>query len=495
MKITNKSDASKPVEGLANTDKSHQTKHATDSLGSDRIGKLLWKFSYPAIIAMLVNAIYNVVDRIYVGQGVDSLGIAAITIVMPAMMVLMALSMLIGMGANALFAIKLGEGRRDLVEKIMGNALVLITVIPAVMIVICLIFIDPIVGDILGASDAVFDYAKTYFQIILYGGIFAAVGPGLTNFIRSDGHPKTSMFSQLLGAIINIILDPIFIFGFGWGIAGAAWATIISQTLSFLFVWAYFNSRFTDLRFRLHNMRPDPKLCVSIITIGFAPFIMQIAISVIGIAQNHVLFIYGGDLAVSSIGVVYSLLVILFMPLNGIAQGAQPILGFNYGAQQYDRVRKTNFWAIISGTIFITCGFILIQIAPRFFISLFSSEPDLLDMGSFCLRISTAAFPFLALQIFVSQYFQSIGKWIQSTILSVSRQVVFYVPLLFLLSMQFGLDGAFWSMPIADVLATILTSFFLFFETKRLKRLQAEVDAQSSTALNPTTSETQLLIE
>ena len=199
----------------------------TDRIGTARIWKLLVEFSVPAIIGMFVNAVYNIVDRIYVGQGVHQLGIAGITVVMPVILILMAASMLIGIGANSLFSLKLGEGRHDQVEKIMGHAFVLLFAVPGILIVITFVFLDYILINILGASEAVYPYAKTYLQIILYGGFFAAVGPGINHFIRSAGHPRTSMFTQLLGAVLNIILDPIFIFVFDWGIAGAAWATII----------------------------------------------------------------------------------------------------------------------------------------------------------------------------------------------------------------------------------------------------------------------------
>jgi putative MATE family efflux protein len=439
-------------------------------LGTERIGKLLLDFSIPAIVGMLVNAIYNIVDRIYVGQGVDPHGIAGISIVMPAMMVLMGMSMLIGIGANSLFAIRLGQGRRDEVEKIMGHAFVLLFALPFIAIVLCLIFLDDILIRILGASETVFPYAKTYFQIILYGAIFSAMGPGINHFIRSDGHPRTSMVTQLIGAGINIILDPVFIFGFGWGIAGAAWATIISQFISFVWVIAYFNSKFTTLRFRPKNMKIDPRLTGTILAMGFAPFVMQLAISLVGVIQNHTLNAYGGDTAVSAMGIVYSIMIVFFMPLQGISQGAQPIIGFNYGAKKYERVIKTYKWTVIAGTLFIGAGFALIQLFPIFFIALFSKEGgELRDMGVYCLRVSTMLFPLIAVQVFTSQYFQAVGKPVQSTILSLSRQILFYIPFLGFLPKAFGLDGVFFAMPASDILAVLVSAFFMFSELKRLR--------------------------
>ncbi|GHU25274.1 MATE family efflux transporter [Spirochaetia bacterium] len=444
--------------------------HNTDRLGTHRINRLLWEFSVPAIIGMVVNAIYNIVDRIYVGQMPNGdLGIAGITIVMPAMMVMMALSMFIGIGSNSLFAIRMGEGHRDEVEKIMGNAFVLLFFVPAIGIAACFIFLDDIIIHVLGASEAVFPYAKTYLQIILYGAIFSAMGPGINHFIRSDGHPRTSMVTQLVGAIINIILDPIFIFGFDWGIAGAAWATIISQFISFVWVMWYFNSKLTALRFRPQFMKLERRIVFPILTIGFAPFVMQLAMSLVGVLQNHALNTYGGDTAVSAMGIVYSIMIIFFMPLQGINQGAQPIIGYNYGAKKYDRVIKTYTLAVIAGTVFITVGFLLIQIFSHLFIALFRNEEgDLMDLSIFCLRVSTMVFPLIAFQIFTSQYFQAIGKPVQSTILSLSRQLLFYIPLLLLLPKTFGLNGVFFAMPAADILAVLLSAAFMTFELKRL---------------------------
>ena len=459
---------------MNNTDRNVQS-YRTARLGTERIGKLLLDFSIPAIIGMLVNAVYNIVDRIYVGQGVDPLGIAGISIVMPVMLVLMAISMLVGIGANSLFAIRLGEGRRDEVEKIMGHAFTLLFVLPCIAIVFCFVFLDDIIIHILGASDAVFPYAKTYLQIILYGALFSAMGPGLNHFIRSDGHPRTSMVTQLIGAGINIILDPVFIFVFDWGIAGAAWATIISQFISFVWVIAYFNSKWTALRFRPQYMKLEGRLTGTILVIGFAPFILQTAISLVGVIQNHILNIYGGDTAVSVMGIVYSIMIVFFMPLQGISQGAQPIIGFNYGAKQYGRVIKTYKWAVIAGTLFISGGFALMQLFPGFFIALFSKEGGTLRyMGILCLRISTLLFPFLAFQIFSSQYFQAVGKPVQSTILSLSRQILFYIPFLVLLPKIYGLNGVFVAMPIADTLSVLLSAVFMLVELKRLRIQQRE---------------------
>jgi putative MATE family efflux protein len=427
-------------------------------------------FSLPAIIGMLVNAFYNIVDRIYVGQGVDPLGIAGIAMSMPVMLILMASSMLIGIGANALFSIRLGEGRRDEVEKIMGHAFALLFLVPAVFIAVSFVFLDDILIRLIGASEEIFPYAKTYLRIILYGGVFSAMGPGINHFIRSDGHPRTSMLTQILGAAINIILDPIFIFVFDMGIAGAAWATIISQFVSFVWVMLYFNSRWTALRFRLRAMKLELKLSLRIMAVGFAPFAMQAAIGVVNGILNNSLARYGGDMAVTAMGIVFSIHIILIMPLQGLNQGVQPIVGYNYGAKNYDRVRMAYRLTVKSATIFVFCGFILLEAFPSVFIAAFRNEAgELMDLSVRALRIVSLAFPIVGFQIVTSNFFQALGKPVQGTVLSLSRQILFFIPLVLVLPRFAGLDGIFFTFLISDVCAATLSAFVMRHEWKLLK--------------------------
>ena len=449
---------------------------ATDRIGKDPIGKLLLRFSIPAIVGMFVNAIYNIVDRIYIGQGVDPLGIAGVGLVMPVMMIIAAFSMLVGIGANSLFSIRLGEGRSDEVEKIMGNAFTLLFLIPGVCIILCLIFMEPILRNVMKASGDVYEYAASYLRIILYGAIFAAMSPGLTHFIRSDGHPKTSMLVQIVGALMNIILDPIFIFALGLGVAGAAWATIISQFVSFVFVMGYFSSKWTRLRFRLKYMALDVKLVGSILAIGFAPFIMQFAMSLVGILQNTRILKYGGDEALTAMTILFSVLIVIMMPLMGIGQGAQPIIGYNYGAKQYDRVKKCFKLAVIACTIVLSCGFIVAQFAPGFCFSLFSKDTgSLRELGILTMRICTSMFPFIALQMMGGQFFQAIGKPIQASILSLSRQILFFIPSILFLPVLFGaiglrqVLGIYWAFPLADFCSSIISGIFVFGEFRKWK--------------------------
>ena len=451
---------------------------ATDRIGTAPIGRLLLSFSVPAIIGMFVNAIYNIVDRIYIGQGVDPLGIAGVGLVMPIMMIIQSVSMLVGIGANSLFSIRLGEGRSDEVEKIMGNAFTLLFLLPGICIIVCLTFMEPILRNVMKASGDVYEYAASYLRIILYGAIFAAMSPGLTHFIRSDGHPKTSMLVQIVGAVMNIILDPIFIFVFGLGVAGAAWATIISQFVSFVFVLGYFSSRWTRLRFRVKYMKLDARLVGSILAIGFAPFILQFAMSLVGILQNATILKYGGDEALTAMTIFFSVMIVVIMPLMGIGQGAQPIIGYNYGAKQYDRVRKCFKLALIANTGVLCAGFIVMQLAPGFCFSLFSKDTgSLRELGITTIRICTSMFPFIAIQMIGGQFFQAIGKPIQASILSLSRKILFAIPAILFLPVLFGalglrqIYGVYCAFPLSDVCSSIVSAVFVMREFRMWKRL------------------------
>ncbi|MDR0503996.1 MAG: MATE family efflux transporter [Treponema sp.] len=449
---------------------------ATDRIGKEPIGRLLLSFSIPAIIGMLVNALYNIVDRIYLGQGVDPLAIAGVGLVLPFMMIVMAFSMLIGIGANSLFAIRMGERRHDEVEKIMGHAFLLLFIIPAVCIVIILFFMESVLRDIMKADGKVYEYAATYLRITLYGAVFGAMSPGLTHFIRSDGHPKTSMVVQVVGALLNIILDPIFIFALNLGVAGAAWVTVISQFISLVFVLGYFNSKWTRLRFRFKYMKLEAKLTGKILAIGFAPFIMQFAMSLVGVLQNAAILKYGGDDALTAMTIFFAVFTIIFMPMMGIGQGAQPIIGYNYGAKQYDRVKKCFKLAIIACTCFLTTGFFITQFASGFLFSLFSKDTgNQRELGILTMRICTSVFPLIAIQLMGGQFFQAIGKPVQASIVSLSRQILFLIPAILFMPVLFEklgirpIYGVYWAFPISDFCASIISGVFVYREFKALK--------------------------
>jgi len=452
---------------------------ATDLIGKEPVGRLLLKFSIPAIIGMLVNALYNIVDRIYLGQGIDPLAIAGVGLVMPITMIIIAFSMLVGIGANSLFAIRMGEKRHDEVEKIMGHALLMLFLFPAVCIIAILFFMEPILRDIMKADGKVYEYAEIYLRITLYGAIFAAMSPGITHFIRSDGHPKTSMMVQIIGAVLNIILDPIFIFVLDMGVAGAAWVTVISQFISLVFVLGYFNSKYTRLRFRLKNMRLEMKLTGKILAIGFAPFIMQFAMSFVGILQNASIIKYGGDDALTAMTIFFAVFTVIFMPMMGIGQGAQPIIGYNYGAKQFDRVKKCFKLAMIACTVSLTAGFLVIQIFPGFLFSLFSKRAgDLRELSIITMRICTCMFPVIAIQLMGGQFFQAIGKPVEAAVVSLSRQILFLIPALLFLPVLFEsislrpVYGVYWAFPLADFCASIISGIFVYREFKKWRSIK-----------------------
>lgn len=312
----------------------------TSALKNEKISKLLWRFSWPAVITMVVNSLYNIIDRIFVGRGVGDIAIAAITVAFPLMLILMAVSVLIGVGATALISIRLGENKAEEAENIAGNALVLLILLPICISVIYFLFTDPILA-FLGADAEVLPYARDFTHIIMAASSFGSLSMGLVNFIRAEGNPRMAMYTQVAGTLINIVLNYIFVMRLGFGIKGSALASVCGQLFSLVWVLSYFLWGPSLLKLRMENLLLKKNLVFSITAIGFAPFAMQLAHSLQNTIMNNALTTYGGNLALSSMGIVGSASTLLFMPILGISQGAQPIIGFNYGAQQYDRVKET----------------------------------------------------------------------------------------------------------------------------------------------------------
>ncbi|NLK00840.1 MAG: MATE family efflux transporter [Clostridia bacterium] len=430
-------------------------------LSNTKISKLLIEFSIPAIVGMLVNALYNVADRIFIGNGVGSLGIAGITVGFPMMIIIMAFGMLIGMGATALISIRLGEEKIEEAELIMGNAMVLLILLSVALSAIGYMFMDPLL-KLFGASKAVLPYAREYIRVILLGTVFSSIGFGMNNFIRAEGNPRIAMFTMLIGAFLNIILDPIFIFVLGMGMSGAAIATIISQFVSAAWVLYYFFSPSSLLKIRKKNLKLDSAIIARTIAIGSAPFAMQLASSLLFVVFNNSLRVYGGDVAISGMGVVNSVSALLIMPVIGISQGAQPIIGFNYGAKQYDRVKEALKLAIIFATIVVCLGFVISMAFPSQIMSLFNKgDHELIAFGSKALRIFLLLLPVIGFQIAGSGYFHAVGKPRQAMFLSLSRQVLILIPLILILPRFYGLYGILFAAPISDLAATILTAVFL----------------------------------
>lgn len=437
-------------------------------LGEMKILNLLVKFSIPAIIGMLVNALYNVVDRIYIGNGVGSLGIGGTTIAFPVMLIIMAFSMLIGIGANSLVSIRLGENKKEEAEVIFGNAVSLLVLISLFITVTGLAVLNPML-KVMGASEQIMPYARDYLQIILIGSIFQSTGMGVNNFIRSEGNPKIAMLTMLIGAIINSILDPIFIFVFDMGMRGAASATVLSQFVSSAWVFWYFLGGKSLLKLHFKNLKLKPSVVAGILSLGAAPFAMQLAASVQNLILNTSLGVYGGDIAISGMGIVNSIVTLMIMPLFGINQGSQPIIGYNYGARKYDRVKEAYKLAVIGATAIVIVGWIFTRVCPRQLVYLFNSkDTELINFGTMALRRFMMFLPIIGFQIVSSNYFQAVGKPRHSALLGLSRQVLILIPALLILPKFFGLNGVISAGPLADLVSSIITGVFIFIEMRKL---------------------------
>jgi putative MATE family efflux protein len=459
------------LEGICYMDRS-------DAMRDQSIGKLLLKFSLPAIVGMLVNALYNIISRIFVGQGVGKLALAATTIAFPIMIIMFAFAMLFGIGATALISIRLGQQKKDEAEKVVGNATLMLVVFPALVAAIFLLYTDPILIAI-GASKDVLPYARDYIHIIMFGSVFGSISFGVNNFIRAEGSPKTSMYTQILSAGVNIVLHYVFIMKMGMGIKGAAWATVIAQAVSAAWVMSYFLTGKSLLKIRAKYLMPEWSILLKIMAIGFSPFAMQIAQSIQNLILNKALYNYGGDLALSAVGILMGVSTLLFMPIVGISQGAQPIIGYNYGAHQYQRVKETLKIGTIAGTVIAVVGLVVIRIWPVEIASLFGDDKELIALTAHAMLIFFAMFPVVGFQIVNANYFQAVGKAREAAFLSLARQVLFFIPLLLILPRYWGIEGVWRTAPIADLFSTIFTAVFILREVKKLNTKTA---AQSKNA-------------
>jgi len=439
-------------------------------LGEAPIPRLLYNFSLPSVIGMLVNASYNVVDRIFIGRGIGSLGIAGVTIGFPMMLVMMAFAMLIGLGGAALISIKLGEKKRDDAERVLGNGFVLLIINSAAISIIGLTFLDPLLR-LFGATEEIMPYTRDYMRIILAGAVFQGIGFGSNAYIRAEGNPKMAMSMMILSACLNAIFAPICIFVLKWGMTGAGIATVSAQAVSAIWVIMYYLLGRSTLPLKRAFMRLNANIVGRIVAVGSAPFAMQIAGSIIMVVFNHSLEKYGGDKAIAAMGIVMAISMLIMMPIFGINQGAQPIIGFNYGARQYDRVIKTLGLAIRVATVFVTLGFIVTHLFPSQLISLFNTEDtELIEIGSRALFIFLILLPIIGFQAVGATYFLAVGKPKLSMFLTLSRQVIFLLPALLILPHFFGLMGVFIAGPFSDLSASILTGILVWREIRFLRK-------------------------
>lgn len=443
-------------------------------LETERLGKLIFEFSLPAIIGMVVMASYNIVDRIFVGRGVGALAISGIAITFPAIIIFMAFAMLVGIGATSVISIRLGEKNIKEAEETLGNALTLAIIISLVITAIFYAFLDPILIAF-GGSGEVFQYAKDFSQIMLIGGVFQMVSFTMNNIIRGEGNPKMAMTTMIIGAVLNMILNPIFIFGLHWGISGSAWATVISQFVSTVWVLVYFFGKKSHVHFHIGNLKLKKNIVQKIFSIGVSPFTMQIGASIVIIIFNKSLEHYGGDMAIASMAVCNAVAMFIVMPIFGINQGIQPIIGYNFGAKLYHRVKKVFELAVSASTIICTIGFVVVMLYSEGIVGFFSKgDKELIDVGAKALKIYLLLLPVIGYQIVTAAYFQSVGKPKKAMIMTVTRQIIFLIPAILILPNFFQLDGIWIAVPVSDGAAAILSGIFLFNEMKILKKLEKE---------------------
>lgn len=425
------------------------------------ISRLLTKFSAPAVAGMFVIALHNIISRIYIGRSIGALGIAGIAIVFPLAILFMALSVLIGIGSNALFSIYLGKKEEEKARYTLGNAVVYLSAVAIFALTVSYLFLEDILVTF-GATPEILPYAIAYTKPLLIANAMAMVTMGLNHFIRSSGHPKTAMATQIIGAIINLTLAPLFIFTFDMGMAGAAWAIVCGQICSSVWVFVFLLSKKTKYRLQSKYLNTDFILFLDGIKIGFSQFIFQLATSLLNIILNHSLVKYGGNLAVSAMGIVIAINTIIIMPVIGISQGAQPLIGYNYGARKYNTSIQTLKMAIRWSIIVTISGFVLTEFFARQFVSIFNStDNSLINLSATVLRYFNIMLPLVPMQILTTVFFQATNKPLKAMILSLSRQVLLLIPAVLILPLFFGLDGVFIATPVADFISILLSSYML----------------------------------
>ena len=451
------------------------TPEKQSAFATEPIGKLIVRFAIPSVIALLVNSLYNIVDQIFIGWGVGYLGNGATNIVFPITIIALALSMMIGNGGASYLSLKLGEGKAADAQKGVGNAAALIVLVSIVLTAAFLLFINPIL-TLFGATDILRPYALDYGCIIGIGLPFMMISAAINSMIRADGSPKCAMFSMVIGAILNVILDPVFIFVFHMGVQGAAIATVIGQVASFVVSVVYL-PRFKTLHLTASAFRLKARTCTSLATFGLSSFITQFAITIVMALTNNLPAAYGAsspygaEIPLTATGIVMKVNQIMIAILLGIATGAQPIIGFNYGARNFKRVHQALKISLIASEIVSILAFFIFQFAPMSVVSLFGSEEGLYnEFAVMAFRIFLLLCPLTGFQTIAAVYLQAIGKPVKSALLSLARQIIFFVPAALILPTFVGVTGVLWTGPVADGLAFLLSLVFLLYERNHLKK-------------------------
>ena len=447
-------------------------------LGTERIRKLLPGFVIPCAIAMLVNALYNIVDQIFIGQGVGPLGNGATTVAFPLTTISLALALMMGQGGASKQNLELGAGNRERSEQAVGNMLVLLAAAGLLLLVVGLFFLEPLLR-FFGATPDNLPYAIEYTRIILWGLPFVVVATGFNNCIRADGSPRYAMGSMLTGAIINTVLDPLFILGFKWGLAGAAYATIIGQIVVCLLSLRYI-PRFRHIRLDKSKFKVELPLCRQIVSLGVASFGNQISMAVVQIVLNNLmgyygaLSVYGKDIPLACVGIVIKVNMVFFSLIIGVAQGSQPLISYNYGAKKYDRVKETYKTAVFMASMVAVCSFLLFQLLPRQIIALFGEgSAEYYEFAVKCFHILLFATFVNGIQPVTTIFFTSIGRGLKGTFIALTRQILLLLPLLLLFSRLWGIEGILYAMPVADFTAFLIAILFVLREFRNMNRLAA----------------------
>ncbi|MBI4855736.1 MAG: MATE family efflux transporter [Acetobacterium woodii] len=459
-----------------------------NTLGTDPIGKLMVKFAVPSIIAMVVNALYNIVDQIFIGRGVGFLGNGATNVVLPITILVIALALLIGDGGAAYMALQLGKGDKKAAAKGVGNVVTLAVILGIGFAVICMVFLEPLCL-LLGATENILPYALDYGRIIIIGFPFSVISIALSGVIRADGNPKYSMMGMILGCITNVILNPIFIFIFHWGVQGSALATIIGQALNCGMYLLYIR-KFKSIDMKRNYLKLKAGVITKVCSLGVSSFITQIAIVVVIAVSNNVLVkygamsVYGADIPLTTMGITMKVSQLSMAIVLGIATGAQPILGYNYGAGNMERTKKTFKITIIAATICMVVATIVFQFFPKALVDIFGTESELYTtFAIMCFRVFLLFSVFSAFQMCTGIFFQAIGKPVEATILSMSRQIIIFIPATLILPMFMGVEGVLWAGPVSDLLAFILATILLTTQWNKIFHKEPSKEGVSENVL------------
>jgi putative MATE family efflux protein len=444
-----------------------QEKNIPSQLETETIFKLLLRYSIPAIIGTTAFSLYNIIDRIFIGQGVGALAISGLALTLPLMSLSMALGTLVGVGAASVTSIRLGEKKKHEAFTVLGNAFIFNIITGVLYGAIGLFFLDDILYAF-GASKDTLPYAKEFMQIILFGNVVTHVYFGLNNIMRASGHPQKSMMTMLTTVAANLILAPTFIFVFHWGIRGAAIATVLSQIVGLIQVLSHFSKRQSIVHFTKHCFKLNWKIIASIFAIGLSPFLLHVCASMVAMFMNVSLGKYGGDMAIGAYGIINSVVVLFAMIVIGLNQGMQPIVGYNYGARNFKRVITTFKYTVVAATCVTSIGFLLAQFLSRQIALSFTNNVDLVNLAVVGLKVTLMSFPLVGFQIVTSNFFQAIGKPKISIFLSLSRQVVFLIPALFFLPRFYNLTGVWAATPTSDAIASLLTLIVLQVQIRKI---------------------------